>query len=1040
MEAKESENKENMESEEKEEKKEIVKPIALKRIFGYGSCIEKWFIFLGTIASMCQGVALPAMAIFFGEMIFDFNPENSSDQVYEGVKQQAINLIILGLVSFLLCFFMMCFWVLLGERLGIKFRILYLEAIFSKDITWFDLNKPQELPAKIINLCTQLQKGIGEKLASLIMTISMTIAGIVIGVVYGWQLAFSVTGIMPLIVIAAMLLMFAMVHGTAILQKAYATSGGFAEEALNSIRTVQAFSAQNLEENKYNQHLDISKKATLRRAKLVGVSQFLLNFCFGLTYALGYLIGSVFIYYEVYNHYRKRDYNGADVLIVFFAMVMGFFSFGQASPFLKSVREAQIAGAQIIPLIEKAAEDRGKEDTLQKSKARLSSDEFRGRIEMQHINFEYPTRENVKILEDFNMVFEEGKTTAICGETGCGKSTIIQLIERFYDPINGKVLIDGVDLKSLDLRWFRKNVGYVAQEPVLFDITIRQNILYGNEEASQKDIEDACKKANCYDFIMELPNKWEEKIGAQASKLSGGNLSIIYLIISGQKQRLAIARALIKKPKILLLDEATSALDRNSERAVQAAINAESIGLTCIIIAHRLTTIEKADKIIVMHDGKVAGADTHENLLEKCKLYAQLYESQVSKDDSEGEDSENSDKAEKGEGGEEDLMNIELNLKKRKSRRKSSGYRANESKKLKRLEEEEKTELENDKKEREALEKTFNKRIAQINKPYRPLMGFAVISSSLAGWMFPSIGIVFGFIVFDLMITDLSEMRKEINKDFAIYVTIAFFGGLFFVLNSLFFGKISANLTKTIRTSAYSKLLRMDTGFFDQEQSHPSKVTMALATDAELVNGVLENTIGSAIQALSGLIFALIISFVYSWRLCLVVLGTVPFMALSGLLQGKSSTGFAKQAEKHYAQSASILAESVKNFRTVTSFCNEAKVSQWYRESLDEPYKKITRNAAVSGVLWGLSQFIPFVQYASTFYFGSLFQKHYEINIRDMFVAIYVLGFAGMGMVNFFINLLIYRDLLKLMYLILQEHERQLKTSSILSQQNQRYC
>ena len=967
--------------EEKKEEEAQYKPLPLSRIFKYTTPFEKMLLVIGSIAAICQGVAMPLMIIFLGEIMGAFTPTNTPEEAHKEVEKQALLLIIVGCVSFAVCVVMMSFWILIGERIGIKFRVLYLQAIFTKDITWFDLNKPQELPSKIINLCTQLQKGIGEKIANMIFTIVMAIAGIIIGMVYGWQLALASCGMLPLVIAATIFMMLALTSGYKIITKAYAVSGGYAEEALTSIRTVQAFSAEEPEANQYVQNLDIAKKAALKRSRFVGGSQFVMVMGFDLTYAVGFLIAAGMIYYGVYNDYRARDYLGLDALIVMFSMITGFFALGQVSPLLKAIRESQIAAAQMIPLIEEGVllKEERKKQNLEKAQIDLS--QFHGKIEFKNVEFKYPSRPTVKILEGFNMEFEEGKMTAICGETGCGKSTIIQLLERFYDPLQGDVLIDGRNLKDLDLEWYRKNVGYVAQEPVLFDLTIKENILYGKPEATDDQIISACKKANCYDFIMELPEKFEEKIGSEGSKLSGG-----------QKQRIAIARALIKEPKILLLDEATSALDRNTEKAVQNALSEEMKGVTCIVIAHRLTTIENANKIVLLHDGKVAGVGTHSELLESCSLYKKLYESQLIKDAEEGD-------FEIEEIKKEEVQTYDAPTLERRQSSERRESKKEEEKLLKKRIEEEEEEKKATEEERKEIEKTYTKRVAEYNKEFTGTSILAMLTSFILGCHYPFLGVIFAFFTFDLLLPK-DEMMDEVWLDFGLYAAASVFFGLVSLFLPVLLARISSNLTKTLRIQAYKQLLSMDMAFFDQDQNHPSKLNMLLGVEGELVNGAMENNIGGAIQGAVALLAGIIVAFVYNWRVSLVVLATVPFVALAGYYQIKIFTGFSMQSDKNYAKSVSILGESVKNFRTVTSFCNEAKVAEWYRDSLADPLSKVKKHSFVSGITYGFSQFLQFGQYAACFYFGSLFQKEYGADGRNMFVAIFCLAFAAMAMVK----------------------------------------
>jgi ABC-type multidrug transport system fused ATPase/permease subunit len=245
-----------------------------------------------------------------------------------------------------------------------------------------------------------------------------------------------------------------------------------------------------------------------------------------------------------------------------------------------------------------------------------------GKVEFHEAEFSYPNRAAVKVLKGINLSVEKGYTVALVGSSGCGKSTTVQLLERLYDVSAGQVMVDGVDVKELNIAWLRNQLGIVSQEPVLFDCSIRENIEYGDNsrQVTMDEVITASRLANIHQFIETLPDGYETRVGDKGAQLSGG-----------QKQRIAIARALVRNPKILLLDEATSALDTESEKIVQEALDRAQQGRTCLVIAHRLSTIQNADCIIVFHNGRVAEQGTHNELLAQRGLYYKLQQAQARK-------------------------------------------------------------------------------------------------------------------------------------------------------------------------------------------------------------------------------------------------------------------------------------------------------------------------------------------------------------------------------------------------------------------------
>jgi ABC-type multidrug transport system fused ATPase/permease subunit len=317
-------------------------------------------------------------------------------------------------------------------------------------------------------------------------------------------------------------------------------------------------------------------------------------------------------------------------MTVIFSTLIAVFSIGTIAPNVKIIQESAIASSDYFTLYE-----RKPQIDLSQSTFKPPRDEVKGKIEFKNIDFIYPSDPNKrKILNDLNIVIEPGKKVALVGESGCGKSTTVNLIERLYECESGEVEIDGINIKNYDIEYLRNFIGYVQQEPVLFNTSIKQNLIFGRDDVVKslgdpdELITKACSEAYAKEFIEKTEDKYDYIVGIKGSKLSGG-----------QKQRIAIARAILCEPKILILDEATSALDNKSEKEVQAALDHISEKqVTTVIIAHRLSTIKNADTIFAIKEGKVCEVGTHQELLEKNGYYAGLVKSQLAADELEKKD------------------------------------------------------------------------------------------------------------------------------------------------------------------------------------------------------------------------------------------------------------------------------------------------------------------------------------------------------------------------------------------------------------------
>ena len=421
-----------------------------------------------------------------------------------------------------------------------------------------------------------------------------------------------------------MFLMFALRKGIILSRKTWETAGGIAEEMLYNIKTVASFANFEYELKRFNEKVElvwsIDLVNSIKLGFAIGFIIFFLNLCIFIAFIYGRtLIGKDF------NSNKGRDFRSGDVITAAFCTLMGIAGIGMIAPNIKTIQESCSAASDYFNLYErKPAMD------LSQSTERPPLETIHGHIEFRSVNFSYPSDPNHRlILNGIDLLFEPGKKVALVGESGCGKSTTVNLIERLYDVTGGEVLIDGLDIRKYDIRYLRSFIGYVQQEPILFNNSIRDNLIFGREEQLRQIgdldqlLQEACDDAYASEFINNLPGGLDYVVGIKGGKLSGG-----------QKQRIAIARAILAKPKILILDEATSALDNKSEKEVQRALdNISQRSVTTVIIAHRLSTIKNADLIYACRGGKVLEQGTHQELLDKGGYYAGLVRSQLAQDE-----------------------------------------------------------------------------------------------------------------------------------------------------------------------------------------------------------------------------------------------------------------------------------------------------------------------------------------------------------------------------------------------------------------------
>eukprot|EP00058_Branchiostoma_floridae_P008409 XP_002593897.1 hypothetical protein BRAFLDRAFT_131055 [Branchiostoma floridae] len=590
--------------------------------------LDIFFIILGTISAIGLGVTLPLMIIVFGDTLDGFVKGslagiNVTDGQFANVSEisgidvnmlQGIDIegqmttyayyyVAIACGAFVCAYGQVAFWTLSATRQVNRIRTKFFRAIMRQDVGWHDTHATGEFSTRLADDVNKINEGISDKCGIFLQWFTAFIAGFVIGFIYGWKMALVIMAVSPLLGIVAFLMTKMASAFTEDEQAAYAKAGGVAEEVLSSMRTVAAFGGEKKEEKRYNVHLVEAMRMGVKKAISAGAGMgvtFLVMFG---VYALAFWYGS--------DRVRAGEYTPGGFLITFFCVVIGAMSLGQAAPNIESFAKAKGAAAFVYsvidnePVIDSLSEEGHRPDSL------------KGNIEFKDVNFTYPARPDVPVLQGLSLKADVGQTVALVGSSGCGKSTTVQLIQRFYDPQEGVVELDGQDIRSLNIQWLRQHIGVVSQEPILFATTIAENIRYGREDVTQAEIEKAAKEANAHDFISKLPQTYETLVGERGAQLSGG-----------QKQRIAIARALVRDPRILLLDEATSALDTESEATVQAALDKARMGRTTIVVAHRLSTIKTADIIVGFENGVAVEQGTHDQLMAQQGVYYTLVTTQ----------------------------------------------------------------------------------------------------------------------------------------------------------------------------------------------------------------------------------------------------------------------------------------------------------------------------------------------------------------------------------------------------------------------------
>ena len=456
-----------------------------------------------------------------------------------------------------------------------------------------------EVLSRITTDTTVIQSVIGSSVSIALRNILLFLGGLVLMLYTSLKLTLMVLVIVPLVIVPILVLGRRLRKLSRENQDWIAESSGNASEALLSVQTVQAFTHEAQSRAAFGRVTDLSLSAAMRRINTRALLTMIVIFLIFTGVVVVLWIGA-----------RDVRAGGMSVgvlvqFVIYSVMVAG--AVGALSEIWSELQRAAGATERLVELLN--AEDNVTDPA---SPAALASP-VRGEITFENVSFHYPSRPGVSALDRVDLTIRPGETVALVGPSGAGKTTVIQMIQRFYDPVQGRVLLDGVALPDMARAEFRKHLALVPQDPVIFAASARDNIRFGRLEATDAEVEAAARAAAAHDFVTALPDGYDSGLGERGVMLSGG-----------QKQRIAIARAILRDAPVLLLDEATSALDAESERLVQQAVDELAETRTTIIVAHRLATVKKADRIIVMEAGRVVAEGRHDALVAEGGLYAKL--------------------------------------------------------------------------------------------------------------------------------------------------------------------------------------------------------------------------------------------------------------------------------------------------------------------------------------------------------------------------------------------------------------------------------
>lgn len=970
---------------------------------------DVFLILTGFFFSIAAGIPFPLLGIVFGELINDLNSstcsssESANANVSDGVQQKVLYVIYITIANFCFIYIHCSCWSYISERIARRFRRRYFESIIRQETGYIEGLPAGDVISRLVSDIEVVQSGTSEKVGLVISTLSYFVTSYIVAFIKVPQIAGMLVSVVPCYFLMSYLGGYYIRKYAGRISEHVNAATSIASSSLSHLALVHAFNSHDRLERLYCDHLAGSRMDALKKA---GTHAAQLGFLYFIAYssnALAFWEGSRLIADSVENGGSGTSVGA--VYTVIFVLIDASFILSQVAPFVHVFASAAGASDRLLAVINRESRIDGTSDTGDTSAPFVSED-----IAFHDVRFTYPSRPEVPVLQGVNFTIPPRKHTAIVGPSGGGKSTIVALLERFYDPTSGDISIAGQNFRQLNVRYLRGSIGFVQQEPSLLDRSILENIAYGlvtsasdhhrdlapfildsslavlaermrtgiSEKKALEEVDpkvseimrlvrQAASSSNALNFIETLPYGFATSAGSSGSQLSGG-----------QKQRIALARALVREPSLLILDEATAALDSTSERLIQDALAKVAGTVTMVSIAHRLSTAKDAHKIVVIQKGKVVEQGSHAELVAQGGSYSEMVRLQnlgkLSPAASPKSDliREVRETQQENEGeAKEDLVEVcatDITDELYRGTAHDGVIKKEAAKKQKKPQNKDKKDL---KKRRPSgwFVTRFTFSLLRPNLQY-VLLGLAM--SVVIGASYTAEAVIFGHTVGSLSPCIGADGIRHGGHLFGLLffvVALVEFGAN--IVGGCAFGWAADKVLYRIRVLSLRSLLGQTIPWHGMEDRTPGTLITYITGDATALGSITGTTIGLLLATAVNLIAGLVVSFVFAWKIAIVLLPTIPVLLIAGMMKLRTQAQFAERHQKAFAQATAITVEAVDNIRAVSAFSLEKQAYAVYERALQAPYRETLYSIAFGNVFLALAFSISNLVYALAYWWGS---------------------------------------------------------------------